>query len=154
MGFGDIKLNLDFDLGVCRCHGRLSPVRTPNGDVAKVLHTEECLLQRLGIWLALSKGERPLFPYTGCCIREYVNKPLTKSNLYDLRANLYRELSDVFPELEIKKVEVTPIDRYSIQINAIIGDVDIVLAVSGQDLSVLQRALNKVMSDLHMTKTI
>jgi len=74
--------------------------------------------------------------------------------MYDLRASLYRELSDVFPELEVKKVEVFPLDRYSIQINAIIGDVDIVLAVSGQDLSVLQRALNKVMSDLHMTKTI
>jgi len=154
MPFGDIKLNLDFDLGVCRCHGRLSPVRMPNGDVAKVTDKEECILQRLGIWLALSKGERPLFPHTGCCIREYINKPMTRSNMYDLRASLYRELSDVFPELEVKRVEVFPLDRYSIQINAIVGDTNLVLVVNNQSMAGLQKALEKVMSDLNIVKTI
>jgi hypothetical protein len=74
--------------------------------------------------------------------------------MYDLRASLYRELSDVFPELEVKRVEVFPLDRYSIQINAIVGDTNLVLVVNNQSMAGLQKALEKVMSDLNIAKTI
>jgi len=56
-----------FDNGNCRCHGQLSPVHSSNGDIARVtplvskegdIDYTDCIMQRLGIWLAVRKGER------------------------------------------------------------------------------------------------
>ena len=74
-----------FDNGFCRCHGALSPVRTANGDIARVTNPLECIYQRIGVWLGTKKGERPLHPRFGCCIRDYMNEPLTMSKLKDLK---------------------------------------------------------------------
>ena len=91
MAFGDVKMNSEInEAGECRCHGLWSPMRTANGGIARVTEEHECILQRIKVWLAVKKGERPLFPNFGCCIRSYINKPLTMAIVKELIQDLRR----------------------------------------------------------------
>lgn len=150
MAFGDIKLNMVFDNGSCRCHGQLSPVRTISGDVARVTDPLECIYQRLGIWLATKKGERPLHPEAGCCIREYYNAPLTGSKLLDLEGEITAELIDIFPEYDVQSVDVTSPDRNTVKITATIGESDVEFLVNPGEISRLEAQFSRVLSDLGM----
>ena len=165
MLFGDIQLNMTFDNGTCRCHGQLSPNRTSSGDIARVTpitdkegNTDytDCIMQRLGIWLAVKKGERPLFPNFGCCIRDYINEPMTYSKLLDLQGQVERELrNDVFPEKEftVSNVRVEPIARGEIRVSANVGNYAVEFLGNAAAINSLESQLARALSDLGMTKT-
>lgn len=152
MTFGDVKLNMIFDDGFCRCHGRLSPVRTPHGDIARVTDIVDCIYQRIGIWLATKKGERPLHPNFGCCIRDYINEPLTVATLKALRGHIEAELKEIFPEFEVRNVTVSVQERNTIEVRAYVGDVQIQFAGNEATLSRLNAQLREAMKDLKMVR--
>lgn len=144
---------MNFDNGRCRCHGRLSPRRTPNGDVALITDELECIMQRVAVWYGTERGERPLCPTAGCCIREFFNKPMTRSNLLDLKAELKVELQDVFPEFDLIEVELEPLSRSEVKIYVNIGNYDIEFIGNPGDVNVAQRALRQALRDLGMETT-
>jgi len=150
MAFGDIALNMDWDEGLCRCHGRLSPRRTTNGDVAVITDELQCIMQRIAIWMATERGERPLHPDAGCCIRDFFNATMTSANLLDLKAQLRAELADVFPEFRMIEVEVRPLSRNEVQIKANIGNFDIEIIGNPGEVRSLQSHLNQVMQELRI----
>ena len=49
-------------------------MKTANEDIARVANQ---IYQRIGIWLGIKKSERLLHPPFSCCIRDYINEPLT-----------------------------------------------------------------------------
>jgi len=151
-----------FDNGNCRCHGVLSPVHSSNGDIARVtplIDTEgdidytDCIMQRLGIWLAVRKGERPLFPNFGSCISDYINEPLTYSKLLDLKGQIERELKrDVFPEdtFKVSNVKVEVPARNEVRVSANIGNYAVEFLGNAATLSRLESQLARALSDLGM----
>ena len=153
MPFGDIKLNMLIgEDGVCRCHGLLSPVHTSNGDIARVTDARDCIWQRLGVWLATKKGERPLNPRLGCCIKDYFNQPLTYSKLLDLRGDLERELKAVFPEFKVSGVKVEVPERDTVKVSATIGETEIEFLGNPATISSLESHLSRVLADLGMQR--
>lgn len=162
MLFGDIQLNMTFDNGTCRCHGQLSPNRTSSGDIARVTpitdkegNTDytDCIMQRLGIWLAVRKGERPLFPNFGCCISDYINEPLTYSKLLDLKGQIERELKrDVFPEdtFTVSNVKVEVPARNEVKVSVNVGNYAVEFLGNAATLSRLESQLSRALSDLGM----
>jgi phage baseplate assembly protein W len=139
-----------YEDGVCRCHGLLSPVRTPAGDIARVTNERECILQRIGIWLATKKGERPLHPAFGCCIKEYINKPMTLATLKALQGAIKSDLDDLFPEYPVKNLRVTVPERNTVRIQAYVGHVEVDFLGSEPEINKLHDQLNHAMSDLGM----
>lgn len=152
MPFGDVKLNLTFDDGFCRCHGLLSPVRTSHGDIARVVDPVECIYQRIGIWLATKKGERPIHPEFGCCIWEYINEPLTVAVLKELRGRVEAELQEIFPEYNVRNVTVTVVEKNTIEIRAYVGDAEVKFLGNEATLSKLNAQLREALKDLKMIK--
>lgn len=153
MPFGDFKCNMEVnELGFCRCHGVVSFVRTPNGDFARVTAIQECIMQRIGIWLAVKKGERPLFPNFGCCIRGYINKPLTVATLKALKGEIIADLRDLFPEpeLQVKNLIITVPERNTISVRAYIGNFEILFTENEAELNKLNSQLQMALSDLGM----
>lgn len=150
MAFGDIALNMDWGDGRCRCHGKLSPRRTLNGDVAVITNELQCILQRVAVWLATERGERPLHPDAGCCVRDFFHMPMTNSNLLDLKAQIKSELADVFPEFSKIDVEVEALSRSDVKITSNIGNYDIEIIGNPGEISTLQSQLARVMRDLGM----
>ena len=150
MSFGDVRLNMLFDNGFCRCHGALSPARTANGDIARVTNPLECIYQRIGVWLGTKKGERPLHPRFGCCIRDYMNEPLTMSKLKDLKGQIEYELQELFPEYTISKVRVTVPERNTINVEAQIGNYSVKFLGNAATLNKLRSQLNAALKDLGM----
>jgi len=150
MAFGDVKLNMIFDDGYCRCHGLLSPARTPNGDIARVTKEQECIMQRVGVWLAVKKGERPLHPDFGCCIRSYMNKPLTMSIIKALKGEIQGELEELFPEYVISNLRVLVPERNTVEIKAIINGIPVEFLGNEATLNELNSRLNHALSDLGM----
>jgi phage baseplate assembly protein W len=105
MVFGDLMTNLQTEGGVCQCRGNLDFVLTSTGDLALISDTNQCMRQRIIIWLATPKGERRS-PDTGCLLWDYLFQPVTGSMLAELRVKLTRELQETFPEMEVKSVRV------------------------------------------------
>lgn len=100
--------------------------------------------------MATKKGERPLHPEAGCCIREYFNKPLTYSNMLDLEGEITSELKDIFPEYTVARVSVGVEDRNTVKITAMIGDSAIEFLGNPGELSRLETQLSRALSDLGM----
>jgi phage baseplate assembly protein W len=150
MSFGDVKLNLLFDNGVCRCHGLLSPARTASGDTARVTKEQECIMQRIGIWLAVKKGERPIFPNFGCCIRSYMNMPLTVSILKSLKGQIQSELEELFPEYTVSGLRLEVPARNEISIKAYIGSYPVEFLGNAASLNEMNSRLNAALKDLGM----
>ena len=150
MTFGDVRLNMLFDNGFCRCHGVLSPMRTANGGTARVTVPLECIYQRIGVWLGTKKGERPLHPRFGCCIRDFMNEPLTMSKLKDLKGQIEYELHELFPEYTISNVRVTVPERNTIKVEAVIGNYPVEFLGNAPTLNKLRSQLNSAMRDLGM----
>lgn len=140
------------ELGFCRCHGLVSFVRTPNGDFARVTQPLECIQQRIGMWLAVKKGERPLFPNFGCCIRSYINKPLTRATLKALKGELLAELRELFPEpeLQVSNLVITVPERNTISVWAYIGNFEVLFTENEAELNKLHSQLQRALSDLGM----
>jgi len=136
--------------GICRCHGLWSPVRTANGDIARVTQEHECVLQRIMIWLAVKKGERPLHPEFGCCIRSFINQPMTISILKDLKGQIQAELEELFPEYEVSNLRVTVPARNEVSIKANIGAYPVEFVGNAASLNELNTMLNRALSDLGM----
>jgi phage baseplate assembly protein W len=150
VGFGDIRLNMLFDDGLCRCHGLLSPARTANGDIARVTNELDCIYQRIGIWLGCKKGERPIHPNFGCCIRDYINEPMTLSKLKALRGQVEAELKEIFPEYTISNLRVTVPERNSVKIEAQVGSYPVEFLGNAATLNKLNTQLNAALKDLGM----
>lgn len=149
--FGDIKINAMIgEDGVCRCHGLMSPARTAAGDIARVTKEQDAIKQRIMIWLAVKKGERPLHPYFGCCIRSYMNKPLTMSIIKSLRGEIQAELEELFPEYVVSNLRVTVPERNSIDIKAVINGHPVEFLGNEANLNLLNTRLNTALSDLGM----
>ena len=151
MSFGDIRLNMRFDDGFCRCHGALDIARTPYGDMARVTKPIDCIYQRIGIWLATAKGERPLHPNFGCCIRDVMNETLTISRLKALKGQIESELQEIFPEYTISNVRVTVPERNTIQCEAQIGTYSVEFLGNPAELNRLRSQLNTALRDLGMS---
>lgn len=150
ISFGDVRLNMLFDNGFCRCHGVLSPMRTASGDIARVTNPQECIYQRIGIWLGTKKGERPLHPRFGCCIRDYINEPLTQSRLLDLKGQIEYELHELFPEYTVSNVRVQVPERNTIKVEAVIGNSHVEFLGNAATLNKLNSQLNAALEDLGM----
>lgn len=150
MSFGDIALNMDWGDGLCRCHGRLSPRRTTNGDVAVITDELQCIMQRVGIWMATERGERPLHPDAGCCVRDFFHARMTSANLLDLKAQIKAELAEVFPEFSLIDVEVEALSRTEVKITSNIGNYEIEIMGNPGEINTLRSQLSRVMSDLGM----
>ncbi|MGB5101631.1 MAG: hypothetical protein WBN94_13675 [Methanothrix sp.] len=75
----------------------------------------------IGIWLACKKGERPLHPTFGCCIRAYMNKPLTMSILKSLKGEIQSEPKELFSEYTVSNLRITVPERNAIDIKVNIG---------------------------------
>jgi phage baseplate assembly protein W len=149
--FGDIALNFLVDeTGICRCHGQLSPIRSSSGDIARITDELQCIQQRIAIWKATKKGERPLRPRFGCCIRDYIHEPLTGSRLLDLKADLQRDLSSLFPEMTVKVLKVESWERNSVNIETMIGNYEIEIPANAEELAKLDSMLQRALSDLNM----
>jgi phage baseplate assembly protein W len=138
------------DDGVCRCHGKWSPKRTSNGDIARVTDPQKCIMQRIEVWLAVKKGERPLFPDFGCCIRSYMNKPLTMSILKALKGEIQAELEELFPEYAVSNLRVTVPARNEIDIKVNIGAYPVEFLGTAATLNELNSRLNEALKDLGM----
>ncbi len=151
MPFGDVKLNMLFDNGYCRCHGLMDLLRTANGDIARVTKPLECIFQRIGVWLACKKGERPLYPNFGCCIRDYMNEPLTMSKLKELKGQVESELKEIFPEFTVSNVRIQVPERNTIQVEAKIGDFEIEFQGNEATINKLRSQLNNALRDLGMS---
>lgn len=150
ISFGDVRLNMLFDNGFCRCHGALSLTRTANGDIARVTNPLECIYQRIGVWLGTKKGERPLHPRFGCCIRDYINEPLTQSRLLDLKGQIEYELKELFPEYTVSNVRVQVPERNTIKVEAVIGNSSVEFLGNAATLNKLNSQLNAALKDLGM----
>lgn len=151
MAFGDIKINMMVgEDGLCRCHGLLSPQRTTTGDIARVTKEIDCMKQRIAIWLACKKGERPLHPEFGCCIRSYMNMPLTISVLKDLKGQIQHELEEIFPEYKISNLRITVPERNAIDIKVYVGAYSIEFLGNAASLNELNTQLNSALRDLGM----
>jgi phage baseplate assembly protein W len=150
ISFGDVRLNMLFDNGFCRCHGALSPTRTANGDIARVTNPLECIYQRIGIWLGTKKGERPLHPLFGCCIRDYINERLTQSRLLDLKGQIEYELQELFPEYTVSNVRVLVPERNTIKVDAVVGNSPVEFLGNAATLNKLNSQLNAALKDLGM----
>jgi phage baseplate assembly protein W len=72
--------------------------------------------------LGTKKGERPPHPRFGCCIRDYINEPLTQSRLLDLKGQIEYELQELFPEYTVSNVRVQVPERNTIKVEAVIGN--------------------------------
>jgi phage baseplate assembly protein W len=151
--FGDVKLNGVFDNGLCRCHGLLSPERTANGDIARVTDELGCIYQRIMIWLATKKGERPIHPNFGCCIWSYINEPLTMSKVAALKGEIEAELKEIFPEYEISNLRLTVPERNSIDIRVVIGSYPVEFLGNAAALNKLNSQLNAALKDLGMASS-
>lgn len=153
--FGDVRLNMLVDVdGYNKCHGQLSPTHSSNGDIDRVTEIIDCMNQRVAIWKATKKGERPLHPNFGCCIRDYLNEPLTGSRLLDLKSDVQIELSALFPEFNVKVTQVTSSARNQVDIESTIGNFDIVIPANAGELQALNNSLNQALSDLRMVRTV
>lgn len=151
MAFGDIKTNAYVGAdGVCRCHGLWSLARTPNGGVARVTAERDCILQRIEVWLAVKKGERPLFPNFGCCIRSYMNQPLTMAKLKALKGQIQAELEELFPEYTVSNLRVTVPERNTISIKVNVGNIPVEFLGNEASLNELNSRLNSALADLGM----
>jgi len=151
IAFGDIKINMAINEdGVCRCHGLLSPARTATGDIARVTKEHECVLQRIAIWLAVKKGERPLHPNFGCCIRSYINRPMTVSILKSLKGEIQAELEELFPEYQVSNLRVNVPARNEISIKVNIGAYPVDFLGNAAILNELNMVLNRALKDLGM----
>lgn len=151
MAFGDVKMNaLINENGECRCHGRYSPQRTASGDIARVTEERECIEQRIMIWVACKKGERPLHPQFGCCIRSYINMPLTMSVLKSLRGQIQAELEELFPEYIVSNLRVTVPERNAIDVKVSIGPYPVSFLGNAASLNELNSRLNAALKDLGM----
>ncbi len=148
--FGDFKTNMQFDNGFCRCHGIFDLTRTTSGDIARVTDPLYSIYQRIGIWLACKKGERPLHPHFGCCIRDYMNEPLTISKLKDLKGQVEYELQEVFPEFKVSNVRIQVPERNTIQVEARIGNVDVQFLGNEATINKLHSQLKNALRDLGM----
>ena len=151
MPFGDVKINYEIgEDGVCRCHGLMGPARTSNGDIARVTAPQECIMQRLAIWLAVKKGERPLHPQFGCVIRSYINMPLTMAVLKELTGLIRADLIDLFPEYTVSNLRITVPERNTIDIKVNIGGYDVEFVGNEANLAELRDMLNAALRDLGM----
>jgi phage baseplate assembly protein W len=153
MPFGDIRLNMLFDNGICRCHGQLSPQRTASGDIARVTDEKGGMEQRLGIWLACKKGERPLHPQFGCCIWEFILEPMTIANLKRLKGQVQYELEELFPEYVVSNTRITVPARNTINVTSQIGPYPVEFMGNPATLGKLNTMLRSALSDLGMTRS-
>jgi phage baseplate assembly protein W len=102
------------------------------------------------IWLAVKKGERPLHPEFGCCIRSFINQPMTISILKDLKGQIQAELEELFPEYEVSNLRVTVPARNEVSIKANIGAYPVEFVGNAASLNELNTMLNRALSDLGM----
>lgn len=151
MAFGDIALNWMVDeMGMNRCHGMLSPSRTPSGDIAHVTDPEMCIFQRIAVWKATKKGERQFNGNIGCCIRDYINEPLTQSRLLALQKDVERELKQVFPEMDVVVSRVRSDYRNQVTIETTIGNFDLEISSNSEELDRMHTDLQRALSDLRL----
>lgn len=151
MPFGDTRLNMEFDEeGYNKCHGTGSPVHSSNGDTARVTDPLECIHQRIGIWKATKKGERPMNGRLGCCIRDYINEPLTGSRMLDLQRDVENELKELIPEYPVANVKVWSDERNKVSISSFIGQFEVNFSASAVELDELHRNLVNSMKGLRM----
>jgi len=148
--FGDVKMSGVFENGICRCHGRWSPVRTSSGDVARVTKEQDCIMQRIQVWLSVKKGERPLFPNFGCCIRSYMNMPMTMSILKALKGQIQAELEELFPEYTVSNLRITVPARNEIDTKVNIGAYPVEFLGNAASLNEMNTRLNAALKDLGM----
>lgn len=151
LGFGDVKLNnyVDED-GIDRCHGLLSPVHSSNGDIARVTDPLECIHQRIFLWKAIKKGEMPLSPNVGCCVRDYINEPLTATNLLNLKKDIAKDFANVFPEYKVEVKRVWSDTRNEVKIESQIGDFEVDLTCNSEELDRLHTILQIALEQLGM----
>jgi phage baseplate assembly protein W len=119
--------------------------------MARVTKPIDCIYQRIGIWLATAKGERPLHPNFGCCLRDVMNETLTISRLKALKGQIESELQEIFPEYTISNVRVTVPERNTIQCEAQIGTYSVEFLGNPAELNRLRSQLNSALRDLGMS---
>ena len=107
-------------------------------------------MQRIQVWLSVKKGERPLFPNFGCCIRSYMNMPLTVSILKSLKGQIQAELEELFPEYIVAGLRLEVPERNSISIKAYIGPFPVEFLGNAASLNEMNSRLNAALKDLGM----
>jgi hypothetical protein len=109
---GDLLSNFNLSGGQIGCHSAWDLVTTVTGDIALTRDLAENNRQRLLLWLATPKGERP-DPSLGCCIHDYFHQKITKDLPRRLSLDMRADLLSVFPTLNIKNINVTAVTPLS-----------------------------------------
>lgn len=144
-------MNHDVDeLGYNRCHGSASLTRTSYGDIARVTDPLRCIYQRIGIWKGTKKGERQFSGRIGCCIRDYVNEPLTANALINLRDEVEYELKQVFPELPVVVSRVRSDGRNEVTIETTIGNFEIDVQSNSAELETMHDNVSRMLKGLNI----
>jgi len=148
MPWGDLRLNGKvMEIGFCRCHGQMDLAVAAPGGLDVVTDVEECIMQRLWIYLATKKGER-LNKKLGCCLFKYFHKPLTSSVLKDLESEFLRDLKKVYPEFSSFSVSATSNARNEVEINAYIGSNVVNFTTNEEELNYLNKLLHDTLYNL------
>jgi phage baseplate assembly protein W len=114
------------------------------------LDYSSCIQQRIAVWLATKKGERPIHPHFGCCIRDYMHTPLTIALVKEIRGKVERELKELFPETSVSMVKVEVPERNTIKVSAVVGDTSVTVTADGETLTKLNTQLRAAMRSLGM----
>jgi hypothetical protein len=106
---GDLQTNMRLDSGVVKCHSTTDLELTSSGDLALITDDDGGMRQRILIWLAVPPGE--LFdPEAGCPVYDYFHTKMTPSMTQSLANAMTNSFKYLFPELNIRKVDITRTD--------------------------------------------
>lgn len=106
---GDLKTNMKLDGGVVKCHSTTDIELTSSGDLALITDDDSGMRQRILIWLAVPPGEL-CDPEAGCPIYDYYHTKMTSSMTQSLANAITNSFKYLFPELNIRKVDITRTD--------------------------------------------
>ncbi|MFA5452382.1 MAG: hypothetical protein WC248_02260 [Candidatus Methanomethylophilaceae archaeon] len=147
---GDLLTNFSLRGGLYRCHSMWDLVTTITGDLALTKDEAENNRQRLLMWLALPKGERPDSPSLGCCLHDYFHAKIDGATIRRLRLDVSSDLKSVFPDLDIKNTSVESIGSTStgnreIMIGVTLGDDDMRFIADFDNMSAINYNISSLL---------
>lgn len=135
---GDIQTDMKLDGGIIKCHSTTDLILTQSGDLALTEGDGNGMRQRLLIWLAVPQGE--LFdPLAGCPVYDFFHQKLTKSTTTSLGNELLNSFRYLFPELDVRNVEITKTDYETLFVEIYAGTAALGFLFSKQDVDTLNK---------------
>jgi hypothetical protein len=150
MRYGDYACNMEInDNGEVNCHGLLDYSRAANGDIRKLTTKEDCIRQMLLLYWMLPKGEW-LPSSAGNPINDYMHRPLTSRLIKDLMHKIQTDLDKMFPDITTKAVSAyIGADRRTLHMTIILGDDNIEIATTLQEMMATQSQLEDTLGTLY-----